>query len=325
MITKKQLYLYSLCLILPLAGKAGPEIECKNPVHNFGTVDNRQNVEHAFIIENPGDETLDIGRPRACCGATINIDSRSIEPGTSAELRVKLSLKGKKGKQRKSFYIVSNDPAKPYYQFLLKGVASAAVEVSPRSVFFGEVLPDVSTNRTVSIKAREGYGFNITNIVSTDKHFEAIVKKTGGRDHTIEIRTCPLLQSGVTRGRILVNTDKPGMKPVSIGVSAEVSGAVLVVPSKILLSEPTYPAERVSRRLAVRSRKGKSFKILKITAPDPEMDIEYDPIGKHGYLIKLNNFVPSPGLDKKELVILTDHPGAERIKVKFSLIDSSTS
>lgn len=322
MITKKQLYLYYLCLALPLSGKAGPEIECKNPVHNFGTVDNRQSVEHTFIIENPGDETLDIGRPRACCGATINIDSRSIEPGTSAQLRVKLSLKGKTGKQRKSFYIVSNDPRKPYYQFLLKGVASAAVDISPRFVRFGEVLPDVSTNRIVSIKAREGYGFNITNIVSTDKHFAATVKKTGGRDHTIEIRTCPLLQNGVTRGRILLHTDKAGMQPLSISVSAEVSGAVLVVPSKILLPESTDTAKRVSRRLAVRSRKRKAFKILKITAPDPEMDIEYDPIGKHGYLIKLNDFVPLPGLDKKELVILTDHPGAERITVTFNAASS---
>jgi hypothetical protein len=49
------------------------------------------------------------------------------------------------------------------------------------------------------------------------------------------------------------------------------------------------------------------------------MKVRYAPMGKHGYRIKLHDFVPRSELDGKELVITTDHPEAARITVPVSV------
>ncbi|MFW6152246.1 MAG: hypothetical protein ACOC6C_04655, partial [Verrucomicrobiota bacterium] len=225
----------------------------------------------------------------------------------------------RKGEQRKSFYVASNDPKRPYYQFRLIGVAAAAVDIDPRSVRFGETLRDVSTNMTVTIKCKEGFGFSITNVASTDKHFMASIKKTGKLEHAILVRTEPVLEKGITRARVLLHTDSAKVKQLSIPVSARVSSDILTAPSKILLTKPDHPSKRVSRYLAIRSRSGRQFKIISVTAPDPDIEVQYEPMGKHGHRIILKDFAPMPDLDGKELVITTDHPDAPRITVPVSV------
>ena len=105
-----------------------PKIACKQPVHEFGAVDNSQSVEHTFVMWNEGEAPLEIGRVRACCGATAEIADKTILPGTNTTLKIKLSLRGRNGKQQKSFYIASNDPEQRYYQLQLTGAAVAMVD-----------------------------------------------------------------------------------------------------------------------------------------------------------------------------------------------------
>jgi len=309
-----------VCAGFSVACTAGPEIGCDQPTYEFGTVCNNETVEHTFVVENRGDAVLKIGKLRSCCGAEMNIGSKSIEPGTNTELNVTLSLKGRKGKQRKSFYLSSNDKTNPHYQFKLVGVVSSAVDIKPRLVTFGDLAPSTVTNKTVSIECKAGFGFGITNIISRSENFAATVKQTGGTKHEVDIRTVPPLQKGVTRTQILLHTDNPKVKPLSVSVSATVAGSdFVIVPNRILLSESSDLQGPVSRFLAVRSRRKKQFRILKVDAPDDDIQVRYYKLGDLAYRIDLKNIMPLPVLGGKELVVTTDSPTESILRIPFKM------
>jgi hypothetical protein len=108
------------------APAAAPRIECREPVHDFGSLCSTQIVTHTFRIGNAGDGDLSILSLRECCGATIQLADRLVAPGTSTALSVTLSLRGREGKQRKSFYVISDDPVQPYYRVALQGHVTRA-------------------------------------------------------------------------------------------------------------------------------------------------------------------------------------------------------
>ncbi len=63
-----------LLIALPaFAASAQPRVVLPVQSHNFGHVENTVSIEHRFEVQNQGDEPLQIGRLRACCGVTTEI------------------------------------------------------------------------------------------------------------------------------------------------------------------------------------------------------------------------------------------------------------
>jgi len=99
------------------------------------------------------------------------MQEKAIAPGTNAEAIVIFSLRGRKGRQRKSFYIASNDRARPYLQLRLQGTAVAKEGPAPLSVDFGQISPDGTDEKQVRIACGSGSAFSITGLVSTAAQF----------------------------------------------------------------------------------------------------------------------------------------------------------
>lgn len=114
-----------------------PRLACDQPAHEFGSVDNRKSVERTFILKNEGAAPLVITKIHGCCGASTRLGQPTIAPGTNTTLDISLSLKGRKGKVNKSFYVHSNDPQNPIFQLRMIGACipagTNAVEVKERS------------------------------------------------------------------------------------------------------------------------------------------------------------------------------------------------
>ncbi len=111
----------------PAAETAAPKIVCDQMVYNFGERKNDQDVEHAYVIKNEGNATLEIKQARASCGCTVaNIANKTVPPGEETTITAKLNLRGRLGPQHKTITVDSNDPRVPALVLTLEGNSLAA-------------------------------------------------------------------------------------------------------------------------------------------------------------------------------------------------------
>ena len=125
----KKLFLALLLLaILSSAAWAAPSIYVAMPIYNFGTVLDGYAVAHTFVIENAGDEPLEITGVRATCGCTTTaLSTTTIEPGASVELEAIFHTTGYGGRTTsKTIQVASNDPAMPILVLQLTGQIAAS-------------------------------------------------------------------------------------------------------------------------------------------------------------------------------------------------------
>jgi len=314
--TTSAVFLLLLALAVPSLAANAPRIACTQAVHDFGAMDGSKPVEHVFTISNQGDAPLQIGHVRACCGASATIADKLIPPGSNTALKVTLSLSGRAGRQNKSFYVGSNDPAAPYLQLRLVGDVLQPLNVQPRSVDFGILDAGVTTNTEVLISGNPNLCVNVTNVES-----DAAFIATFGRGAALgawRIIVRPMtLMPGVTKGKVVVLTDHKDHSRVEIPVTVTVASDIVVVPHEIVMSEVGPNPEPVVRYVALRSRSGKAFEILEVTAPDPDIKISHSAIASGGYRITLANVRPFEDLDGKCLVIVTANPGIVQVTVPF--------
>ena len=298
-----------------------PKIACREPVYHFGTVTNTGKIEHTFVIRNDGDETLKIGKLRACCGAKMKMTRKTIAQGVTAEAKVTFSLRGRRGRQRKSFYIASNDPTRPHLQLRLEGTAVAEEEPGSCSVDFGQISPDAVTEKEMKVVCSSESAFAVTGLVSKAAQFSGTCRDTfTNKSHVITVRTVPPLPLGGIRGTIHVLTDSEKCPEIEVGVRATVASDLIVVPGEILLTEKPGSEKPATRHAAIRSRSGKPFKILKVQPPRSDIKVTTRSIAPNVWRLSFSNIIPDKDLHGTTFRIATDHPSAKEIAIPLCVI-----
>jgi len=312
-------------LSLPVMGaSSAPKIACKAPVYDFGTMDSSESTEHTFVILNEGTADLEIGRIRGCCGATAVSATNRVAPGTNTTVKIKFTLAGRQGIQKKAFYVASNDPTQPYYQLMMSGTISLMVSVQPPSIDFGRVQKDTVVEQEVKFSYQTKNAVSITNLVVEGKSFSAS-KETTADGARIKVKTVPPLPQGVSYGKILLFTDNTKYSKIEVPLVATVSRDIVVVPEEIsLVGGDGNKVEPVKRYVAMRSRSGKKFSILKTSLPEEEMKAEISPVGDNGYKIEIKNIMPFEDLEGKTIIITTDHPETKEIILPIHVSHGNT-
>lgn len=73
-----------------------PEMSFDETEHDFGTINQGENVEHVFTFTNTGDAPLVISDAKSSCGCTVPSFTREpIAPGETGEMLVKFNGSGK--------------------------------------------------------------------------------------------------------------------------------------------------------------------------------------------------------------------------------------
>jgi len=307
------LFLLSLLCATNLRA-TGPRISCSEPEYNFGDVPNTGSITNVFLIRNIGDQPLQIGEVRGCCGASGVVADKLLAPGSGTTCRVSFNLIGRKGLQRKAFYIASNDRTQPYYQVTMVGTAASEVLVEPDNVDFGQIRMTDEVEREVRLTCSTSLVMSVTNIVMQSGAFVAKYENTTN-GIVVKVRTIPPLKSGVTQGNMRILTDNPKHRQVNVHVMATVSSDIVVVPREILLIEPEGDVTPVTRYLAIRSRTGKSFRVLGVEAPDPDIGIQISELSPNSYRCEFKNILPFPELDGKMFIVKTDHEDGHEIAI----------
>lgn len=88
----------------------GAAITWQKNTHDFGDINQGDKVEHTFILENTGTESLVITNVQVTCGCTTpkGWPRDPVNPGKKADIVIQFNSTGKIGRQNKVVTIVSN-------------------------------------------------------------------------------------------------------------------------------------------------------------------------------------------------------------------------
>jgi rhodanese-related sulfurtransferase len=99
-----------LLLVLGAVAIAGPELTVENSDYDFGTIGLGYMAKHTFILQNTGDERMEIVYVRASCGCTTTeLSTTSLAPGESVPLEV-LVLADHGTTKNVTIYVHTNAP-----------------------------------------------------------------------------------------------------------------------------------------------------------------------------------------------------------------------
>lgn len=99
-----------------------PQIVFTSDTLNFGTAKEGEIVKFSFEFKNTGKDNLIIHKTKASCGCTASTPEKTIlKNGEISKINVEFNTDGKKGEQRKTITVISNDPVNPVITLNIKG------------------------------------------------------------------------------------------------------------------------------------------------------------------------------------------------------------
>jgi hypothetical protein len=88
-----------------------PRIEFETTEYDFGTIKQKESKSFNYNFKNTGKSDLVIRKIKASCGCTATSPEKDvIKPGESSHIKVTFNSTGKRGKQRKTVTVITNDP-----------------------------------------------------------------------------------------------------------------------------------------------------------------------------------------------------------------------
>jgi len=105
----------------------GPHIKFEERTFNFGKAKQRTKVEHEYKFTNTGKKELVIRKVRATCGCTTTQPAKSVlAPGESSSIKAIFNTGAYRGFQRKSIYVITNDPFNSNVRLTISGTVEPA-------------------------------------------------------------------------------------------------------------------------------------------------------------------------------------------------------
>lgn len=289
---------------------AAPNIVCDAPQHNFGVRRDNEIVKHRYVLRNTGDTPLAITRVKASCGCTAVKSSHThIAPGQTATIDARFTLKGRRGKQRKSILVESNDPDTPRLRLWLKGAIVVEVALKPRYINFRRFHKDSIATQTVELVSLRP-DIRITHVESNTHTFEATIDPDG---RGLAVRTVPPLQEGLARGHMRIQTNHPRQLTANLNIAGIAVGDLSVLPREIILHESVRESRRVN--LQVRPFGDLAFDVRRVEPPAPAITSTFSKEPNGTVTVVLDGVQPDAALNGKSVVIHTNLESTPTLRV----------
>jgi hypothetical protein len=262
----------------PATPGAYPTIEFDDTVHEFGTVFENKDVEHSFRFENKGEANLLIEKVKTTCGCTVaDYTKEPIAPGESGTVDVVFKTRRRKGVQKKTIFVYTNDPQQPQAKLELSGKVQPLFWMDPGDrVNLGEVergqkiedhkirlvwLPDIDL-KIENIQPRN------PGIEVTQEPFED--GENRGIELTIRIPDVAALGNAGQLGRInesiQIETNNDAFRRQFVFVTGTLKREVMVRPHAITFGIARPGADAV-RKVTVEAAEGFSLEEPTVECP----------------------------------------------------------
>ncbi len=304
-----------LLLFACMSAAAAPKILCPTPQFDFGVRRDNEVVVHKFVITNTGDAPLSIKRVKASCGCTaVKSSKSSIPPGESATIDSRFTLKGRRGKQRKSILIESNDPTTPRLRLWLKGTIVVEVALEPRYLNFRQMHKSNVSTQTVKLVSLRPE-IRITDVKSDTPAYDATIDPDG---RGLTVRTVPPLSEGLVRGRLTVTTDHPKGLEANLNIAGVAVGDLTALPRELILRKSWPDARKLA--LTVRPFKKLAFEVTKVEAPLPSIKTAFRKLPNGTTRVELDGVRPEAALNGKQILVHTSLPSTPTLRIPIRVL-----
>jgi hypothetical protein len=305
----------ALAISVALPAAAAPRAYCEAPIQVFRAEGNTPYVEHTFLIENRGDQPLEITRIIACCRTGADM-LRLIPPGSNSTLYVKVPLSERTGVFTKNITLECNDPLQPYVYLCLSGTVYRFVDVDPRGVDFGRCAGDRALATNISVIFESQFNLTITNILTTSPAFTATATPVDENSTRVTISTVPPLEEGVYQGQLWLCTDNATFPYLRVDATVSALREFVTVPQVLTLA-PT--SETITRTVLIRPRHYRPVKVVGIKSTDPAISAQCTPTGELGFRCDITFRNVTSALQGARVVVSTDDAGQRDIVIPIAV------
>lgn len=237
--------------------------------YDFGVMERNVKGTHAFVIKNAGTAPLNIKVGQTTCKCTIaKLDSETLAPGESTEVKLEWEAKGYVDDFRQSAEVETNDPANRIVRLEIHGNIIQSVRPIPEELN----LPGVSANEEATGEVKI-YGYTETplqikqaSLVNADyaDHFSVAAAPLSAEDlnevpnaksgYRITLQVKSGLPVGPLNQTIRLETNVPTAEVVEVPVHLTVASDISVISAT---PGASFVAEKNLLRLGkLRSDKG---------------------------------------------------------------------
>jgi hypothetical protein len=244
-----------------------PKIRFDQPDYDFGEVEAGDEVEHAFVFENAGNDLLSIEKVLTSCGCTgALVTEQEVPPGGTGEIKATFHTKGFQGAVKKGLTVESNDPENRLVRLTIGGNVVSEVAVDPRYLDWEILRPDDSPRpKKLSIRFLKGRGLRLEKIQSESP---SVVLTKKSEDENRAVYTVDLaenLPTGRFTGRITIRSNSERVPEVHVPFQGQVQGNVKVIPHILSLGRIT-PGKVLTRHLSVSKTGKQDFTVQEVKA-----------------------------------------------------------
>ena len=311
----------------PVSASQGPRARVDEPVYEFGEVSEGDVVEHAFVIHNDGDETLELTSVRAGCGCTATEYDRQIAPGESGRVKAAFDTRGRGNMTRSPVHVTTNDPQNARLSLALHGTIRRIIEIQPAvGANFGRVDEGPIEPRVVKVISNADEPIRLTRLPDPrqptgHEHFETeIVEREPGKVFEVTVTPRQPIPTGATAVPLRFDPGVEGMTHLVIPCRVFLPPPVEVNPQVIFLAEP--PLADMSRPIDVIFNEEGEFEVTSVTSSDDRVEVKAEEIVA-GKRVRVMCAIPA-GFDLPpqrfvEITITTNFPAQSEIKVPIRM------
>lgn len=211
----------------PADPERAPRIKFDTATWDFGTMYQQEKVSHDFVYRNLGKGPLQIEKVKTSCGCTAAEPShREILPGQQGALSVTFSSGHFRDRVTKLVYVDTNDPEEPRVTLTITGVVKMEVQVTPISIYVGQMQLGTKAIRSVDILPVEVSKFKLLGTRVTDPAIKVMrtesIRKDGKQGYRLVVQHGPVSKPGRVSASLLVQTDLKHSRDIAIRVYGRV-------------------------------------------------------------------------------------------------------
>jgi len=300
--------------------------------HDFGTVARGQDAEHHFPLKNIYVEDVVIDAVHSSCTCmTPRVTKNRLKMHEKGEIIAVVDTKKFLGRKETTFRVnltcqTAHGLLRAEVQLHAYAYIRSDVVLEPGAVRFGSVPHGTRVSpKKISISYAGQSDWKIIRAECNNPHLDLQLLETGRHPGPTSTQVSYDLLVGLKadapvgslRDPVMLVTNDRDRNAARVVVSVEgaVTPTISAKPSPLMLGL-INPGQAVERALMVRGQK--AFRITEISGPDDQFQFEVGDEAKTLHVIPITFTAgDTPGTVTGEILIQTDTPGGETLKVKY--------
>jgi hypothetical protein len=249
------------------ADASPPHLEVSEKRVSFGVRFDDEEPEVSFTLTNSGGTTLKIEHVDTNCGcARVGETPKTLAPGASAVVRIRLKLDGMSGALLRSVSFHTDDPSQPVVRATMAGEIRPRLGATPARLRIEPDAFDVPTTIDVEVTSGEGAPLDgLTAFTSTPGL--TVAPTVTGAKASVRVTAAPFTQDFV--GSVVLRLGKyERVLPVLALAPRDVKAS----PEKLVAGVVKAPVNLETRLVA---RKGLDWKVRSIETNRTDLTAEY--------------------------------------------------